>query len=132
MNHGLNNLKDSQKLPISIFSVMLGFLIFTDTSGRHLPVYLAQLSGFNLSEQAATARELDSLEKNAGHIKEIMARQQSYATDSQTDGAESRWPERPKPDFGGRQWSRIFAGEHDANLQSRIHDPDVGTRFRFA
>jgi PAS domain S-box-containing protein len=57
----------------------LGTFVTSDSRGRHLPVYLAQLSEHLLADQAATVLELDSLLKNIEHIKEIVAMQQSYA-----------------------------------------------------
>lgn len=57
----------------------LGQFITTDTRGKHLPAYLAQLSEHLAAEQEATVDELESLEKNIEHIKEIVAMQQSYA-----------------------------------------------------
>ncbi|MDB5337108.1 MAG: sensor signal transduction histidine kinase [Planctomycetaceae bacterium] len=57
----------------------LGQFITTDSRGKHLPAYLAQLSEHLAAEQEATVDELESLEKNIEHIKEIVAMQQSYA-----------------------------------------------------
>lgn len=57
----------------------LGPFITTDTRGKHLPAYLAQLSEYIEAEQEEVGRELDSLEKNIGHIKDIVAMQQNYA-----------------------------------------------------
>jgi hypothetical protein len=51
-----------------------------DPKGRHLPVYLAQLSEQLRADQEAMAGELDSLPRNIEHINEIVAMQQSYAT----------------------------------------------------
>ncbi|MBE0544412.1 MAG: AAA family ATPase [Verrucomicrobia bacterium] len=47
--------------------------------GKQLPGYLAQLAEHLLAEQAALVGELDSLQRNVEHIKEIVAMQQSYA-----------------------------------------------------
>ena len=57
----------------------LGAFISANERGRHLPVYLEQLSKALSGEQDATLSELDSLTKNIQHIKEIVAMQQSYA-----------------------------------------------------
>jgi signal transduction histidine kinase len=57
----------------------LGLFISSDTRGRQLPGYLAQLSDHLISEQESTVKELDSLRKNVDHIKTIVAMQQNYA-----------------------------------------------------
>ncbi len=57
----------------------LGTFITSDTKGKQLPAYLAQLSEHLLADQKATLRELESLRGNIEHIKEIVAMQQSYA-----------------------------------------------------
>jgi PAS domain S-box-containing protein len=57
----------------------LGTFITSDARGRQLPAYLARLAEHLLADQATIARELDSLLKNIGHIKEIVTMQQSYA-----------------------------------------------------
>ncbi len=57
----------------------LGPFITTDSRGKLLPAYLAQLSECIAAEQKANVEELGSLEKNIDHIKEIVAMQQSYA-----------------------------------------------------
>lgn len=57
----------------------LGPFITSDTRGKHLPAYLSQLSDCIAAEQRANVEELESLEKNIDHIKEIVAMQQSYA-----------------------------------------------------
>ncbi|HVV72570.1 MAG TPA: ATP-binding protein, partial [Verrucomicrobiae bacterium] len=50
-----------------------------DPKGRQLPPYLGQLSEHLAREQGALLNELELLRKNAGHIKDIVATQQSYA-----------------------------------------------------
>jgi C4-dicarboxylate-specific signal transduction histidine kinase len=50
-----------------------------DSRGKQLLTYLAQLSEHLRADQETSVRELDSLRKNVGHIKEIVAMQQSYA-----------------------------------------------------
>ncbi len=57
----------------------LGAFISTDERGKHLPVYLAQLSEQLILDQRATLEELDSMRKNVDHIKEIVVMQQSYS-----------------------------------------------------
>jgi PAS domain S-box-containing protein len=57
----------------------LGTFISTDERGKHLPVYLAQLSEQLVLDQRGTVQELDSLRKNVDHIKEIVVMQQSYS-----------------------------------------------------
>ena len=57
----------------------LGAFVSTDSRGKHLPVYLTQLSEHLTVEQRGTLQELDSLRKNIDHIKEIVAMQQSYS-----------------------------------------------------
>jgi PAS domain S-box-containing protein len=57
----------------------LGAFITSDTRGKQLPTYLAQLSDNLLADQETTVRELDSLRANIEHIKEIVAMQQNYA-----------------------------------------------------
>ncbi|HEY5043266.1 MAG TPA: PAS domain S-box protein [Verrucomicrobiae bacterium] len=57
----------------------LGSFITSDTKGRQLPAYLGQLAEQLLADQKAAIAELDLLVKNIGHIKEVVAMQQSYA-----------------------------------------------------
>ncbi len=57
----------------------LGQFITQDERGKHLPTYLEQLSRQLLAERQATLQELDALRSNIGHIKEVVAMQQSYA-----------------------------------------------------
>lgn len=54
----------------------------TDPKGRHLPDYLKQLAGHLAAEQLNAVRELEQLQKNIEHIKDIVKLQQSYATTS--------------------------------------------------
>jgi signal transduction histidine kinase len=51
----------------------------TGAQGRHVPVYLQELSRQLLAERDAAAAELSALRSNVEHIKEIVAVQQSYA-----------------------------------------------------
>ncbi|MBV9912127.1 MAG: PAS domain-containing protein [Sinobacteraceae bacterium] len=57
----------------------LGRFIDADPRGRHLPVYLAELSRQLSTDQEKTLNEIESLKKNIAHIKEIVAMQQRYA-----------------------------------------------------
>ena len=57
----------------------LGAFISTDERGKHLPVYLAQLSEQLILDQRATLQEIDLMRKNVDHIKEIVVMQQSYS-----------------------------------------------------
>jgi C4-dicarboxylate-specific signal transduction histidine kinase len=50
-----------------------------DPRGQQLPDYLAQLSGHLLAERADLLHEMDELQQNVDHIKEIVAAQQSFA-----------------------------------------------------
>jgi PAS domain S-box-containing protein len=57
----------------------LGMFITSDSKGKQLPAYLAELSAHLLAEQKAATQELDQLCGNIEHIKEIVAMQQTYA-----------------------------------------------------
>ncbi len=57
----------------------LGSFIDRDPRGRHLPLYLAELSKQLSNDQDKTLDEIESLKKNIAHIKEIVAMQQRYA-----------------------------------------------------
>jgi PAS domain S-box-containing protein len=50
-----------------------------DTIGRTLPGYLQRLGQRLADEQAVILQEIQALRKNVGHIKEIIAMQQSYS-----------------------------------------------------
>ncbi len=58
----------------------LGPFITNDAKGKHVPTYLAQLSEQLMADQESIVNELDSLQQNVEHIKEIVAMQQPYAT----------------------------------------------------
>jgi PAS domain S-box-containing protein len=51
----------------------------TGAQGRHMPVYLQELSRQLIAERDAAIAELSALRSNVEHIKEIVAVQQSYA-----------------------------------------------------
>lgn len=57
----------------------LGTFITSDSRGKHLPTYLAHLAEHLKYEQDSMVKELASLRTNVGHIKDIVAMQQSYA-----------------------------------------------------
>jgi ligand-binding sensor domain-containing protein/signal transduction histidine kinase len=57
----------------------LGAFLTTDPKGRQVPPYLAALSQQLLDDKALTLKELESLQENVEHIKEIVAMQQNYA-----------------------------------------------------
>ncbi len=50
-----------------------------DEKGRQLPGYLAKLGEFLLEENKELLTEVDQLNRNIEHIKEVVAMQQSYA-----------------------------------------------------
>jgi PAS domain S-box-containing protein len=57
----------------------LGAFLTSDSRGKQLPEYLEQLATHLAAEQTAMLKELQELSSNIGHIKEIVAMQQSYA-----------------------------------------------------
>jgi signal transduction histidine kinase len=57
----------------------LGTFITTDPRGQHLPSYLCELAECLEHERISQIKEVELLQKNIGHIKEIVAMQQSYA-----------------------------------------------------
>ena len=57
----------------------LGDFISHDAKGKLLPTYLNQLVEAIAAEQQGIVEELANLAKSVGHIKEIVATQQSYA-----------------------------------------------------
>jgi PAS domain S-box-containing protein len=57
----------------------LGAFVTADPRGKHLPLYLMQLSEQLAVEQRLTLQELESLRKNIDHIKEIVTMQQTYS-----------------------------------------------------
>jgi C4-dicarboxylate-specific signal transduction histidine kinase len=57
----------------------LGTFMTTDSKGRLIPSYLAQLAARLDQERVATLSEVDGLRQNVEHIKEVVARQQTYA-----------------------------------------------------
>jgi signal transduction histidine kinase len=59
-------------------SDLAGFL-GNDPRGQQLPAYIASLSAHLLAGQEAAVREMELLQRNIDHIKEIVSMQQSYA-----------------------------------------------------
>ena len=57
---------------------LAGFLS-TDPQGRQIPEFLKQLAGQLVREQQTALQELELLRHNVEHIKDIVARQQSYS-----------------------------------------------------
>jgi signal transduction histidine kinase len=60
----------------------LGDYLVNDPKGKIIPAYLMTLKDELAKEQSSILTELDSLHKNIGHIKDIVAMQQSYAKTS--------------------------------------------------
>jgi len=60
----------------------LGQFITSDPKGKQLPGYMAQLAEHLAGEQTDALDKLDRLQKNIGHIKDIVAMQQNYAKTS--------------------------------------------------
>ncbi len=58
----------------------LGAFITHDSRGKHVPAHLAQLAEHLQAEQEGNLHELESLQRNVEHIKQIVAMQQNYAT----------------------------------------------------
>jgi signal transduction histidine kinase len=57
----------------------LGDFLTHDPKGQQLPGYLTQLAEHLAVEQTSLLNEIQSLQKNIEHIKDIVAMQQSYA-----------------------------------------------------
>jgi PAS domain S-box-containing protein len=58
----------------------LGTFLTADPRGRLVPEFLRSLSQHTRDERSRLLLELDSLQKNIDHIKEIVTMQQTYAT----------------------------------------------------
>lgn len=54
--------------------------VHNDAKGVHVLPYLSKLSGFLLEERQQILQELTGIGRHVGHIKEIVAAQQNYAT----------------------------------------------------
>jgi PAS domain S-box-containing protein len=57
----------------------LGAFMAADPKGKQLPGYLTQLASHLAAEQTTVLKEMEQLQKNIEHIKDIVAMQQSYA-----------------------------------------------------
>jgi signal transduction histidine kinase len=57
----------------------LGTFFTQNPQGKHIPVFLAEVSKALVEEQADTVKKLRTLTENIEHIKEIVKMQQSYA-----------------------------------------------------
>ena len=64
---------------ISNHSNDIGSFITEDPKGKHVPIYLIEVSKCLINEQADIIDKLRLLSKNVEHIKEIVSTQQSYA-----------------------------------------------------
>ena len=60
-------------------SARLGTFMTDDERGKRIPDFLAQLSSHVLNTQQALLTELESLNRNIDHIKDIVSTQQTYA-----------------------------------------------------
>ncbi|HEX7618707.1 MAG TPA: ATP-binding protein, partial [Verrucomicrobiae bacterium] len=60
----------------------LGSFLTTDAKGKQLPGYLGQLAEHLVLEQTGALKELSELQKNIGHIKDIVTMQQGLAKGS--------------------------------------------------
>ncbi|MBL8177855.1 MAG: GAF domain-containing protein [Bryobacterales bacterium] len=58
----------------------VGEFLQSDEKGKHVLPYLVKLSGHMMKERDGMLVELGNLSKHVGHIKEIVAAQQGYAT----------------------------------------------------
>jgi signal transduction histidine kinase len=57
----------------------IGTFLTKDEQGKHIPVYLAEVSNVLVEEQTENIEKLGSLAENVEHVKEIVKMQQSYA-----------------------------------------------------
>jgi len=58
----------------------LATFMTTDPRGKKLPAFLAQLAGHLTADQDTVLKEIDHLQKNIEHIKEIVSTQQAHAS----------------------------------------------------
>jgi signal transduction histidine kinase len=58
----------------------LGAFLTTDPRGRRVPEFVESLAQDWAGEQARLLKEIESLQQNIDHIKDIVSMQQSYAT----------------------------------------------------
>ena len=72
-NHAkVSSLLDAHRADLAAF-------LTTDPKGRRVPEFLSHLAAALEEERGQTVREMEALQKNVEHIKEIVAMQQSYA-----------------------------------------------------
>jgi len=64
---------------LTLHEADIGVFLTNDPKGKQLPGYLRQLSQHFLGQQGTALQELDRLQENIDHIKEIVVMQQSYA-----------------------------------------------------
>jgi signal transduction histidine kinase len=57
----------------------LGAFLTQNPQGRQVPAYLHTLAAHLGNEQSALLKEVQSLQKNIGHVKDVVAMQQNYA-----------------------------------------------------
>ena len=57
----------------------IGMFLTEHSQGKHIPVYLTEVSRLLIDEQAETISRLQVLSDNVQHIKDIVSTQQSYA-----------------------------------------------------
>ena len=74
---------------VASHSADLAAYLTDDPKGKLIPGYLSGLAGAIAAEQAALADELEGLQKNIDHIKDIVAMQQNYA---KTSGVQETLP----------------------------------------
>lgn len=61
-------------------SADLGTFLTQDPKGRRIPEFIASLAAHALDERSRLLAEVESLQKNVDHIREIVVMQQAYAT----------------------------------------------------
>ncbi len=61
-------------------SADLGAFLTQDPKGRRVPEFIASLAAHALEERTRLLAEVESLQKNVDHIREIVVMQQAYAT----------------------------------------------------
>jgi C4-dicarboxylate-specific signal transduction histidine kinase len=65
---------------LAAHSTDLGQFLTEDPKGRRLPEFIASLAAHALEERARLLAEVESLQRNVDHIREIVVMQQAYAT----------------------------------------------------
>ena len=76
-----SEIKNLEKLAVIINNNIqeIGKFLTEDPKGKHIPVYLTEVSKCLINEQADIMEKLRLLSKNVEHIKEIVSTQQAYA-----------------------------------------------------